>query len=311
MTGEQRGGGRGGCLKYGCVGCVVVVSVPILFGLILVVANLVVGVPDERRETSRAVREIPAGDALPAEMLTTNPGVVRIDVSECDFRIVRGEAGEPIRVEADHDAGSYELTESYTTSGEFGWTYDVRFGGRRSALLRLFSSGEIDNDVRLVIPPGVPFALEGEVGYGESSIELGGLWVVEVDLDFRAGEHDVSFSEPLPVPASTVRLRGSFGEFDVGGLGNASPAETVVSQSAGELTVDLDGQWRNDASVSVRNRFGEINFGRPRNARVEIEEATMTFGDMRLWQLESEDAPPDGPTIRLSVRSTAGEVRAR
>jgi hypothetical protein len=289
----------------------VVIGAPILFGLILVLANLAVGVPDERRERSEVAREVPVGDALSLDSFTSNPGVVRIDVSECEFEIVPGEPGEPIRVEADYDAGTYELTESYTASGEFGWTYDVRFGGRRSLLLRLFSTEDIDNDVRLVIPPGVPFSLEGEIGFGESRLELGGLWMVDVDIDFRAGEHRVSFSEPGPVPARTVRLRGSFGEFDLLALGNASPAETSVSQTAGELTIGLEGAWRNDAAVDVRHRFGEIDFRRPDNARVEIDEASMSFGDMRLWPLESDEADADAPTIRLSVRSTAGEIGTR
>ena len=49
----------------------------------------------------------------------------------------------------------------------------------------------------------------------------------------------------------------------------------------------------------------------PDRARVEVGRAGVTVGDMRIRGLEDTGAPEDAPTIRLNVKSTAGEISAR
>ena len=66
---------------------------------------------------------------------------------------------------------------------------------------------------------------------GESRMELGGLWILDADIDFGMGDHSVSFDEPLAVPVAGVRLDTSLGVLRVDRLGNASPADAWIKHS--------------------------------------------------------------------------------
>jgi len=327
MSANKETGSSRGCFRNGCIGCLVVVGGPIVLGVLLALINLAVGTPDvsiESRELSRQV-EFPAGISkpgdpstplqeitIPAEVIASHAGRVVLNLSEGKFTIVPGAPGEPIRVEGEFDTGSYELTEQYSPSGELGWTYQVDFGAKRSLWLRLFSSDNIENEIRIVLPRDIPISLQGSIGLGETEMELGGLWLLDADLEFSSGEHQVRFSEPLLMPARSVAMSGSYGVIDIDSLGNASPERAVISHNAGQLHVGLDGNWRNDSSVDIKSNFGELRVGAPGDARLKIEDISLTLGEKNLPRQDAySDIPPGAPTVHLSVSLMFGDLRVR
>ena len=252
---------------------------------------------------ARTVEALPGGVELPA---TASPGVLHLDVSAAELRIEPIPAGEPIRIEADYDRGAFELEHAMHEGGD-GWEYRVRFAPR--SWLGSFSREEVDNRLRIGIPAGVPFRIEGRVRLAESDIELGGLSVTAVDLEAGIGDHTIGFLEPTPEPLESFVIDGSIGSLDLFDLGNGSPHEIRITQSVGELSLDLGGDWRNDSLVRLDVGVGELRVDRPTTARVESRGARLVIGEATLPRDRIQEEDESLPLIVLETEGTIGEVR--
>jgi hypothetical protein len=227
---------------------------------------------------SELVRDVPTpssvesdrGDAEFPELGTgsAEPGRVVLDLSMGTFEVVAGAPGEPILVEGRYDVGSYELTESFETHVDSSWVYRVRFRRKVSWIRHLFGDNAAKNRIRVTLPREVPLILEGKIGTGQSTLELGGLWLLAAEFDIGVGEHAIRFDEPSPVAMERFELLGSVGELNISKLGNASPGTVDVRARIGQLAVDLRGDWRADsARIGQREHRREKRTGAERPAR--------------------------------------------
>jgi hypothetical protein len=191
--------------------------------------------------------------------------------------------------------------------GETGWTYRLSFG-RRSAFD--FIQVGPDNRLELHLPAGTPLSIEGQLGIGESDVQLGGLWVERVKLEAGIGGHRFGFDEPLPVPMTSFELNGSIGESSITDLGNASPAVVKIRHRIGEIRVDLDGAWRNDASVSIRSSIGGFQVGLPdEQVGFELLRASIGIGESNTSRVgDRSEAPAGAPVVRLDASHSLGQL---
>jgi hypothetical protein len=312
-----------GCFKTGCLGCLGAAALVLFVIVVLVVLGLLTGGREERIEPIDRTHRIrtsdspgitgaePSGEHSQApivrEIDVAEPGRIVLDLNRGSFEIRPGPPGEAIRLEGRYDAGHFDLTERYEPYGETGWTYRVSFDQRGLGIQPFVQHERSENLVRLIVPRDAPIVLEGRVGIGESELELGGLWLLDVDLEMGIGEHTVSFGEPLPIPMGRLRLDTSIGELVVDGIGNASPREVRVKHSIGEVGVDLRGLWRRDAEIFVLCGIGECNVQVPRDVGLKVDRASVTLGDAS--RPHEWPAPEAGrPTLKLSVSGNIGEV---
>ena len=318
-----------GCFKTGCLGGLGCLVLAFLVFIVVAAIALLLGVPDENviaREFSREIPEQarpPGTEIAPAEegagVVAVPPdefrgprGKILLDLSMGEFIIQPGPPGSRIRIEADYDEASYELRESLEPEGEAGWVYRVEFGSRISIIRRMFhfDFDEVRNRVRIFIPPGIPFALEGEVGVGESQFRLGGLWVTDVDLETGVGEHTFHFDEPVTQPMGRFRIEGSTGELQVSELGNASPREVELRQNIGSFVIDLRGEWKQDSVIEASHKIGEFSVRLPdEDVAVELDRSSISIGERDLSALERRAPAPEGaPTLHLSLSTIIGEM---
>jgi hypothetical protein len=317
-----------GCFKFGCFGCLALFALAV--GLLVLIGVVQATMEDQEPdpEQSQASHPLPPPPVRPQpdqvempEIAPLPPGVeappaaaagtVVLDLRMGEFTIRPGPPGEPIRIEADYDANVFNLTESFNESEDGTWTYDVSFGARGGWLGLLFrgGGGSNRNQVDVIIPRGHPVSIVGKIGMGESEIDLGGLWVENVDLEMSAGDHFLEFREPTPVPMEDFRLDGSMGNLEVRGLGEASPRTVTVDHGMGELLVDLAGPWRRDATVDVGFSMGECRLWLPKTARVEISRASVGMGEKYVDHHDESGLPADAPLLTLNVRGSMGELR--
>lgn len=317
-----------GCFKYGCIGCASLLA--LFVGATLLLSALQFASRSDPEPTERlAERTLPAPpplvgaapDAPDTVDLGENPelrplaapdvavGTLILDLAMGDFVLRPGPADEPLRVEADFDASQFELVEEFTEGEEGRWTYRVRFGGKGGFLGMLFGGGSSGpgNRVEIVVPQGHPVRLVGEIGLGESKIDLGGLWVESVDLEYGPGDHFLEVREPLPVPMESFATVSSMGEMEIRGLGNASPESVEVEHGMGDLFLDLQGAWRRDADVTTRFRMGQCRIWVPETARVDLSGGSVSMGNART-RLPEVDLPADAPTIRLDTGGSMGNL---
>jgi len=313
-----------GWLKKSCLGCLGVAAVFVLVALTIVAIGLVLGPAESRIERPKVARELPlfpaprddashpgVPDEAGAAILRDGPaGRVVLDLSLGRFEILAGEPGEPIRVEGQYDAASYSLSESLESEGELGWVYRLSFRRDSNWIRQLFANGAHANRLRLVLPRDTPLSIEGRIGIGESRLDLGGLHVTGVDLDFGIGSHEVGFHAPTPQPMERFRISGSIGQVGVFRLGNASPKQVWADNRIGPLELDLAGRWRNDSSIAVRGGIGGFVVRVPEEVAVVVDAATVRLGQTDLSALEGLPAAGEGRfTLTLEISAGIGEVR--
>ncbi len=329
----SRSGQVPGCLKYGCVGCLSMIALCVGAVFLISAIHLTSDPEDPRPEQLQVERPLPVatpdpvrsvasdqpqiGEVLPLPELEEFPqsgesraaGRVVLDLPMGDFVIRPGPADQPIRIDADYDAGSFELTEELTPGEDGAWTYEVSFGSKRGFLGLILGGGrhDIDNRIEITIPRGVPIDLVGKVGKGEFEADLGGLWVRRVDFELGMGDHFVEFREPLPYPMESFRTESSMGNVEVRSLGDASPGTVEVDHSMGALFVDLKGAWQDDVEVDVDFSMGECRVWLPENGRGDIERASVGLGDSSVDSPRT-DPPADSPTLTLRLSGSMGEV---
>jgi hypothetical protein len=234
-------------------------------------------------------------------------GTVELDVRYAELIVVPGRPGEPIRLEADYDAAKFELEQSLVENAGGVWTYRLEFGLRRSLWLSMM--GTSSNRLRLFLPPGVPFRVQGEVRMGAGEFELGGLAVRSVDLECRMGGLLLAFSDPLPEPMERLAVSGRMGGGEIGRLGNASPRLVSVEQRMGGFELDLRGAWRDDSTIRLDFGMGGASVLSTDEANVRIGERSVSMGDLQVADLGEPD--PALPTITIDVVGAMGGVDIR
>ena len=132
---------------------------------------------------------------------------------------------------------------------------------------KLFSGRGASLDVCL--PADVPIALLAEMNQTGMEAELGGLWLSTIDVGFDKAGGFVNFDAPLREPAESVSVRANMGGMVLLGLGNASPSVFTVDYRFGGLTVDMTGEWQQNAQIELDGSAGGLTIIVPRSVRVE------------------------------------------
>jgi hypothetical protein len=165
-----------------------------------------------------------------------------------------------------------------------------------AALTRLFSGAK--PRIVVYLPPDVPFDFDLSVSQGGGEMELGGLWLTNIDMDFMQGGGEVSFSDPLRYPAESIRIEFSMGGGEFNKLGNASPRRLDIEIGMGGGDIDLRGEWTRDAKITIDQSMGGASVRLPRN--VEIRGL-----DRPSLETPSDDEVPR-PVLTFEVSSRMG-----
>ncbi len=310
-------GEKRGCFKVGCLGCLGTGAVVVLVVLGLLGIGLLTGSGDERFELIEQAHALPLPPATAErreapQAHAQEPGRIVLDVTRGSFSIRPGPAGEPLRLEGEYDAGKFELEEVFEAYGESGWIYRVHFDQHGFGIRPFIMRDGKKNRLTLIVPRDTPLIIEGYVGIGESELELGGLWIAEIDLEFGIGDHGLSFAEPLPLPMKRLRLDTSIGVIEVNSLGNASPRLVEIRHSVGETAIDLHGAWKQDAEIHIWCGIGECDVRVPDDVNVDLRRASVLIGESgSSLGRNRPQLDPAAPTLELSVSANIGEVKVR
>ncbi len=301
----ETGRGSRSWLKLGCLGVLGVVALLVVWAVALFGAASF-RARNEVVESQTLSRAIPGARGVPSSLDPSGPPVGRVvlDLTVGDFRVVRGEPGDPLRVEASFDRRSYALRESFDPRKGVGWTYRVTFdeinwfkdGGLRALLGGSFPK------IVVSLPPDVPLALEGNFGKGHAMFDLGGLWLTDIDLSFDKGAMVLKVDQPLVAPAERITIRSRQGGIFMRSLGNASPRSLEIDHRMGGLLVDLGGQWVRDADIRIASSMGGARLNLPDGVAIE----GLPDQPPAPMPTQPPEVPP--PTLRMSVSSRFGTI---
>jgi hypothetical protein len=286
-------------LKYGCLGIALLFLLGIAWSGLVVfsawrgsrseqVERHVLELPlsgDGRRAEASPEVDAGADTAVAAAPSSSRPvppaGRVILELTVGEFTVEPGLPGEPVSVEGEFDTRAYALQERFEpAAGGEPWVYRVDFnetGLMRDGGLRAALFGASFPRLRVRIPPDVPLALEASFEKCGAQVDLGGLWLTDVEVDVEKGGLDLVVSRPLAAPVGRLEIHGKQGGLSARRLGNASPRVLVVDSRMGGASVDLGGAWLADAEVRVGTTLGGSVLTLPREARVVGDDLPFTL----------------------------------
>ena len=306
---------KAGKIALGCLLAPVGVLALLVF---FFAAMRMAGIPDPNPRSSTLHQDLPQsstelvrdpshtqGDAGATQL--ANVVAVKLEMEEGLFEIVPGPAEDGIRVDADYDDGSYELTQDY--GEEDGRpSYHLAFRSRVSFWRRIADDGSWtdedmqDNQITVQLPVGTPMTLHLELSKAEVQVDLTGLALVNLATELRMGEYVVECEDYNPVPMGEARLKSTMGEFRINGLAYLNASTIRMEASMGELTLDFRDDLRCDTAIIARLRMGQLNLRLPESARWDTESRLRkTWGEI-VGNLENP-APPSEGAYLLSIDS--------
>ncbi len=295
-----------GCFKTGCLGCLGLLAVVILFTAIM--AGLAWKGLDDQELVEGEYRPdstmVASGVGALPEDWRSRPGRLILELGQGEFIIQPAPEGEGLSARAQFDSEVHAIEENFSFEPDSTWVYGLRFHRHMpgmQAMFRAILGGDTDARVEVFIPRDVPIVLQLLVEEGGGEAELGGLWLTDAEIRYSKGGFSLNFDEPLREPMRSLSIRGSMGGFEAAGLGHASPSRLEVDCRMGGADVDLDGLWLQDCDVDLKIRMGGMGVRVPRDVNVQGVEVGGSPLDM-----------PDGespvPTLRMTTDMSMGEI---
>ena len=126
--------------------------------------------------------------------------------------------------------------------------------------------------------PGIPTSLKLGVGAADARLELGGLSLTAFELVTGASEASLVFGSPNRVAMKTLSIRAGAATFEAEGLANARFEHFEFAGAIGEVVLDFSGEWRADATASVKMGIGDLKIRVPSEIGVRIRRNSLLIG---------------------------------
>ncbi len=150
--------------------------------------------------------------------------------------------------------------------------------GRGIRIGKKSSGGEMD----LMLSREVPMDLDLEFGAVRAELDLGGMWLTGLDLSTGASESTVDISEPNPAEMRLATFEVGAADFTVRHLGNLNARRIEVDAGVGDIALWFNGDWQQDAAVSIDMGLGALELRFPEGLGVRFKK------DSFLTSLDSE-----------------------
>lgn len=190
---------------------------------------------------------------------------VKVHFSWGEFCLCPAEEGELYSLELDYDKRIASQNVAYHTVGERG-ILDVEVKGKRGFKLRRKQK----NFLTLKLTPAVPITLDLSLGACESTVDLSGLRIADLQIDAGAGETEVYFGQPNPEAIRRIKIDAGVGELEVLNLGNSNCQVLVVNGGVGDFLLDFSGDWQRDARAEIDLGLGDLTIKLPRDLGIKL-----------------------------------------
>jgi hypothetical protein len=110
-----------------------------------------------------------------------------------------------------------------------------------------------------------------KAGAGEGNLDLTGLQLERLNVDMGAGDFAVRFDEATDTKMERLTINAGAGKIDVDAIGNVSPRDVVVQGGAGDITLDLTGEWSRSADIEITAGIGSLALRLPADVGVQVD----------------------------------------
>jgi hypothetical protein len=121
----------------------------------------------------------------------------------------------------------------------------------------------------------VPTDLRVAVGAAKSRLDLGGLPLTNFTLETGASDTRISFDAPNPGRMQELRIKAGAASLKADDLGNAHFDRLRVEGGVGDVTLNFDGDWTQDATAAIHMGLGSLSLRFPSDLGVRIDKSTV------------------------------------
>jgi len=259
------------------------------------------------RSEAQTLRSVSLARQYRAEQLLK----VKVEFAAGSLHVAPGPAGSLYRMELRYDQ------DRFTPLSQFDPARDELVIGVRPTGpggLRVSNREHLAQEAVLQLSPTANLILDASLGATEGNLDLGGLKLVEGRIEAGASRTVLRFSSANPLACRRLELAAGAAAFEAHQLGNSHCREIRFEGGVGGVTLDLTGDWREDASVALSVTMGELNLILPRDAGIQLDVARFlaTFepkGFTRQGSVyRSENFDSAARRLRIHLSSTIGEV---
>jgi hypothetical protein len=255
-------------------------------------------------------------EASPADMVSTTQSqpasgeqqlTAELSVDIGSLEIGSDKSANIYNLDMEYDRAHYEPDVRYDKSGGDG-RLTVKLEGTHKFGVR---NERRTNRVRLMLSESVPLQLNIHTGVGDARLSLSDLQLTELDLESGVGGARISAYDPNPVTCERIRLRNGVGSLDAVGLGNLNFRRLDFEGGVGGASLDLTGDWKQDASMRIEVGVGGVSLKMPRDIGVRVEAEKHFLSGLHLDGFEKRDGEYysenyDSARIRVSIRVQTG-----
>jgi hypothetical protein len=169
----------------------------------------------------------------------------------------------------------------------------------------------------LSLSPATPLSLELSFGAGTGDVELGGLQLTNVAVKGGASEATIRVSQPNKADCRSFTLEVGAIDLKTEKLGNARCQHLELKGAAGDVTLDLTGQWPEGSTsqVDVSVGLGSVTLRLPEGVGVEadVERFLVNFDRSGLLRRGSSYYSANWDTaktrIELNLKAALGDIQ--
>ncbi len=275
--------------------------------LSLGVALALAAAPEARAQSLKDVvssRQVTDEEALRVDLgydagrLTLRRGTPRV-LYRAAFRYTE-EAVEPV---TEYRRGVLRVAVSHAGDGRRA---RMDFGDRWS-----------ENSLELELAPDLPLELELDFGAGQADIDLTGLAVRTLQLSTGAAEATLRIDEANRERMETASFNVGVADFRIDGVGNLNAEEVVVKAGLGSVVLDLEGEWRTDARLTLEMGLGALRIQAPEFLGMQLRNRNTFLASMNVdglmrrgdgWRSPNWDSAPRKVEIDISAALGSIEV---
>ncbi len=190
-------------------------------------------------------------------------GILNLTVGEDE-----GSLQQPPPLASTHRATSnFSLIGSgnnrYSDAGE---VYHIGDGRDYSYSVTRASYAPSNTSTRLFLTKKLPLALDAEMGFGESELDLSGLWLQDLNLETGANQARVYVRSPNPGSMDKCSISAGVGEFTMEGIGFLNTSKFDFNGGFGMYRLHFGGKLKKNLEANVSVGLGKLSLRIPPSA---------------------------------------------
>ena len=254
------------------------------------------------------IEMVTASQNQPLQKEKTLDSTIRFDIGSLE---ITGEKSSRslYSYDLEYDKASFAPSVRYNTAVD--GTEGRFFFGLESTHKTGIHAQRLNNRLRLALSDSVPLKLQISAGVGDARLSLSGLKISNLDFESGVGEAKVSAYEPNAIPCEHIKLKNGVGRLEATGLGNLNFRELEFDGGMGGATLDLSGEWKQNADIRIQVGVGGVNLRIPREIGVKVESAKNFLSGLHLEGFNKQGSfyyseNYDKAAARVSIHITTG-----